>query len=237
MNNAQPTPPIENLILSALPDSEREQMLAHMEPFTLDHSAVLYDIGDRVEHVYFPNSGMVSLISHTEEGETLEVGIVGYEGMIGLSVFLGAYESQYRTLVQSAGDALRMKSDVFIAECDRRASLPSLMRRYTQMRMTQIIQASICNRFHTLEARLCRWLLQSQDCVNSSELELTQDFIAMMLGTHRPGVSLTAGMLQNAGLIRYSRGHITILDRQRLEASSCECYKIIRQAINRFSKT
>jgi CRP-like cAMP-binding protein len=232
------TPPlIENRILAALPDSEREQLLAHLEPFTLDHSAVLYDMGDRIEYVYFPNSGMVSLISHTEEGETLEVGIVGYEGIVGLSVFLEAYESQYRTLVQSTGQAFRMKADIFQSECERRASLRSLIRRYTHARMTQITQAAICNRFHTLEARLCRWLVQSQDCVKSDELELTQDFIAMMLGTHRPGVSLTAGILQTAGLIRYSRGHITILDRQRLEASSCECFKVIRHAIDGFTKT
>jgi CRP-like cAMP-binding protein len=230
-------PPLENRILNALPDSEREQLLAQMEPFALNHSAVLYDIGDRVEHVYFPNSGMVSLISHTEEGETLEVGIVGYEGIIGLSVFLESYESQYRTLVQSTGHAFRMKAGAFQSACERHAHLRSLIRRYTHLRMTQITQAAICIRFHTLEARLCRWLLQSQDCVKSAELELTQEFIAMMLGTHRPGVSLTAGILQNAGLIRYSRGHITILDRERLEASSCECYRVIRHALDRFTGT
>jgi CRP-like cAMP-binding protein len=203
-----------------------------MEPFALDLSAVLYDMGNRIEYVYFPNSGMVSLISHTEEGETLEVGITGYEGIVGLSVFLEANESQYRTLVQGTGHAFRMRADTFQSECERRAHLRSLISRYTHARMTQITQAAICIRFHTLEARLCRWLLQSQDCVRSDELELTQDFIAMMLGTHRPGVSLTAGTLQNAGLIRYSRGHITILDRQQLEASSCECYKVIRNSLD-----
>lgn len=230
-------PSIENRILAALPDSEREQLLVHLEPFTLDHSAILCDIGVRIEYVYFPNSGMISLISHTEEGETLEVGIVGYEGMVGLSVFLESYKSQYRTLVQTTGHAFRMKAGTFQSAGDRQASLRSLMRRYTQARMTQITQAAICIRFHTLESRLCRWLLQSQDCVKSDELELTQDFIAMMLGTHRPGVSLVAGTLQNAGLIRYSRGHITILDRQRLEASSCECYKVIRHALDGFTWT
>jgi CRP-like cAMP-binding protein len=226
------TPSIENRILAALPGSDRDQLLALMEPFTLEHSSVLYDIGERVGYVYFPNSGMVSLISHTEEGETLEVGIVGYEGLVGLAVFFESYESQYRTLVQSTGFAFRMRANAFLSECDRRAPLQSLIRRYTQARMTQITQAAICIRFHTLEARLSRWLLQSQDCVKSNELELTQDFIAMMLGTHRPGVSLTAGMLQNAGLIHYSRGHITILDREQLEASSCECYGVIRHAID-----
>lgn len=223
---------VENRILAALPVPDREQLIARMEPFTLDHSAVLHDIGDHIKYVYFPNSGMVSLISLTEEGETLEVGITGYEGVVGLSVFLEAYESQYRTLVQGSGHAFRMKADDFLSECERRAPLRRLVRRYTHARITHITQSAVCIRFHTLEARLCRWLLLSQDCVKSDELELTQDFIAMMLGTHRPGVSLTAGTLQNEGLIRYSRGHITILDRERLEASSCECYKVIKNSLD-----
>jgi CRP-like cAMP-binding protein len=237
MNSPQPWPPIKNRILAALPDSEREPLLAHLEPFTLDHSVVLYELGDRIEYVYFINSGMVSLISITEEGEILEVGIVGDEGLVGLSAFLEADESKYRALVQGQGKALRMKADTFTAACDHRAPLRSLMRRYTNAWMIQITQAAVCNRFHTLEARLCRWLLQSQNIMKSDELELTQDCRAMMLGVHRPGVSLVAGTLQSAGLIRYSRGHITILDRQRLEASSCECYKVIRQAIDEFTKT
>jgi CRP-like cAMP-binding protein len=237
MNSPRPWPSIENRILATLPAAEREPLLAHLEPFTLDHSVVLYEIGDRIEYVYFVNSGMVSLISITEDGDLLEVGIIGYEGLVGLSVFLETTASQYRTLVQSTGEAFKMKADIFTAECDHRPALRSLIRRYTHARMTQIIQAAVCNRFHSLEARLCRWLLQSQDIVKSNELELTQDFLAMMLGVHRPGVSMVAGTLQNAGLIRYSRGHITILDRQRLEASSCECYKIIRQAIEGVAKT
>jgi CRP-like cAMP-binding protein len=237
MNASKNHSPIENRILVSLPAHEREQILAHLEPFHLEHSAVLYDLGSRIPHVYFPNSGMVSLISHTEEGETLEVGIVGFEGMVGLSVFLESEVAQYRTLVQSTGDALRMKVGTFKTDCDRLTSLQSLIRRYTQARMTQITQSAICNRFHNMEARLCRWLLQSQDCVKSDELELTQDFIAMMLGTHRPGVTLAAGILQSAGLIRYSRGHISILDRQRLEAASCECYKVIREALSKFAQT
>ena len=237
MNSTPSGPPIENRILAALPDSERAPLLAHMESFRLDHSAVLYEIGDRIEYVYFVNSGMISLISITEEGEILEVGVVGHEGMVGLSVFLEAGESKYRTLVQGQGAAFRMKADSFTAECDRRAPLRRLMRRYTNVWMIQITQAAVCNRFHTLEARLCRWLLQSQDIMKSNELELTQDFLAMMLGVHRPGVSMVAGTLQTAGLIRYSRGHITLLDRQRLEASSCECYRVIRQAIDNFTRT
>jgi CRP-like cAMP-binding protein len=237
MNTTRNSPPVENRILASLPDKEREQILAHLEPFTLDHSAVLYEIGSRIEHVYFPNSGMVSLISHEEGGETLEVGIVGFEGMVGLSVFLEADLSPYRALVQGKGDALRMKVDTFKDECDRLASLQRLIRRYTQARLTQVTQAAICNRFHNMELRLARWLLQSQDCMRSDELQLTQEFIAMMLGTHRPGVTITAGMLQSAGLIHYNRGHITILDREHLEAASCECYKVIREAYSWFART
>jgi CRP-like cAMP-binding protein len=237
MNTSSNHAPIENRILASLPDKEREQILAHLEPFHLDHSAVIYEIGSRIEYVYFPNSGMVSLISHTEEGETLEVCIVGFEGLVGLSVFLESDLSQYRAIVQGTGDALRMKSATFTAECERRASLRRLIRRYTQARMIQVTQAAICNRFHSMEERLSRWLLQTQDCMRSDELQLTQEFIAMMLGTHRPGVTIAAGILQSAGLIHYNRGHITILDREHLEAASCECYKVFREAYRWFART
>jgi CRP-like cAMP-binding protein len=223
---------VKNRILAALPEQERSQFLAHLEPFHLKHSAVLNEIGDRVEYVYFPNSGMVSLVSHTQEGGTLEVGIVGYEGIVNLSVFLGIDESQYRLLVQGEGDSLRMKTGAFRAECERGASLQTTLRRYTQAMLTNITQAAICNRFHDVEARLCRWLLQSQDCMRSNELQLTQDFLAIMLGVHRPAVSIAAGVVQMAGLIKYNRGHITVLDRNGLEAASCECYGVIKEAFN-----
>jgi CRP-like cAMP-binding protein len=236
MKTVAPRGLIENRILAALPDSEREPILAHLEPFRLNHSEVVYEMGERMRHVYFINSGMISIISHTIGGETLEVGIVGYEGFIDSSVFLRAELSQYRFLVQGRGDALRMSADTFKAECGRQSSLQNLIRSYTQARMTQITQAAICNRFHDIETRLSRWLLLCQDCMKSDELELTQDFIAMMLGTHRPGVTIAARILQTAGLIRYNRGHITILDRQALEAAACECYKIISDALEGFAR-
>jgi CRP-like cAMP-binding protein len=221
---------VGNHILATLPGRELSQLLARLEPFHLDHSAVLYEIGDRVDYVYFPNSGMISLVSHTEGGATLEVGITGYEGVAGLSVFFGVEASQYRLLVQGEGDSFRIKAEQFKAECDRGSFLQASLRRYTHAVLTQVTQAAVCNRFHDVEARLCRWLLQSQDCMRSNELDLTQDFLALMLGVHRPAVTIAAGIVQNAGLINYSRGHITILDRNRLEEASCECYGVIKEA-------
>jgi CRP-like cAMP-binding protein len=224
-------PPL-NKLLAALSPESYERLTPQLEPFPLNHSAVLAEIGDRLEYVYFPNSGMVSLISHTEDGTTLEVGIIGYEGVVGISTFLGVDESQYRLLVQGEGNALRMNAETFKAECSREPSLQKVILRYTQALMTQITQAAVCNRFHDVEARLCRWLLQSQDCMRSSELHLTQDFLSHMLGVHRPGVTLAAGILQSAGLIHYTRGYITILDRKRLESASCECYGAVKAAFS-----
>jgi CRP-like cAMP-binding protein len=221
-----------NRLLAALSPENYERLTPHLESFHLKHSAVLAEIGDRMEYVYFLTSGMISLVSHTDEGGTLEVGITGYEGFVGLSVFLGVDDAQYRLLVQGEGEAFRIKAKTFKAECHRETSLHTIMLRYTQALMTQITQAAICNRYHDVEARLCRWLLQSQDCMRSSELQLTQDFLAMMLGVHRPGVTIAAGILQSAGLIQYNRGHITILDRNRLESASCDCYRVIKEAFS-----
>jgi CRP-like cAMP-binding protein len=219
-----------NRIIAALNDQDRSQLLAQLEPYALKHSAVLSEIGDELEYVYFPDTGMVSLVTHTEEGGTIEVGVVGYEGVVGLSVFLGIDESQYRLLVQGDGQSLRIKAKTFKAECARLDSLQTVLRRYTHALLTQITQAAICNRFHDVEARLCRWLLQSRDCMKSDELYLTQEFLAIMLGVHRPAVTIAAGILQNAGLINYNRGHVTILAGTRLESASCECYRVVKDA-------
>ena len=226
MSETLPRP--TNKLLAALPPEIYARLTPHLESFHLHYATILAEMGDRLKSVFFPNSGMVSLISLTEEGGTLEVGITGYDGVVGLSIFLGVEESQYRLLVQGEGNAFRMDAEVFKAECNREPSLQKVMLRYTQALMTQITQAAICNRFHDVEARLCRWLLQSQDCMRSSDLQLTQDFLATMLGVHRPGVTIAAGNLQTAGLINYYRGHITILDRKRLESASCECYGVVK---------
>lgn len=221
-----------NRLLAALPSESFNRLTPHLETFYLQYSVVLAEVGDRLEYVYFPNTGMVSLLSHTEDGGTLEVGITGPEGVTGLSVFLGVDESQYRLIVQGKGDAFKMKAETFKAECNREPALQKNILLYTQALMTQVTQAAICNRFHDVEARLCRWLLQSEDSMRSSELHLTQDFLATMLGVHRPAVTLAAGILQSAGLIQYNRGRIAILDRDRLESSSCECYEVVKKAFS-----
>jgi CRP-like cAMP-binding protein len=232
MNPNQASRPVENRILAALPAQDRDRMLANLEPISMPLGGVLYEASGLIDYVYFIESGMVSLVALTEEGETFEVAVVGFGGMVGSAVFLDEETSQHRTIVQAEGTALRMKTTTFKAECDGMANLQTLLRRYCSALFRQITQSAVCCRFHTTEARLCRWLLQTRDCARSNNLYLTQEFLAQMLGIYRPGVTLAAGMLQNAGLVRYSRGHITIVDPEGLEASSCECYKVITDAYN-----
>lgn len=232
MNTHSSHLPIENRLLAALPEKAQAQLLPHLQSFPLVLSTVLYDIDDPIQYVYFPNSGMISLLSHTAEGETLELGIIGKEGMAGIAVFLGEKRAQHRHLVQGQGEALRMKADLFKAKCEELPSLIPVLHKYVHALLTKLNQLVLCNRFHSSEERLCRWLLQCQDCMQADELHLTQEFLAFMLGVHRPAVTLAARLLQSAGLIRYSRGNLKILDQEGLEAVSCECYKVVRNAIN-----
>jgi CRP-like cAMP-binding protein len=227
MNSDESSRPLENRILASLPTEDRDRMLANLERVSMSLGGVLYEAGGPIDYVYFVESGMVSLVALTEEGETFEVAVVGFGGIVGATVFLEEEASQHQAIVQAEGTALRMKSKIFKAECERIATLQTLLRRYCSALLGQITQSAVCCRFHTTEARLCRWLLQTRDCARSNDLYLTQEFLAQMLGIYRPGVTLAAGTLQNAGLIRYSRGHITIVDPEGLEASSCECYKAI----------
>jgi len=231
MKSKTPSHQVENRILSALPNEERGQLLPKLEAAPLTSGDVLCDIGARIEYVYFPNNGLTSVISYTLEGETLEVFMAGYEGMVGLSAFLGDDISPHRVIVQSEGSALKMKATAFKAECDRLNSLQSLMLRYTQSTIIQISQTALCNRFHAIEFRLCRWLLLWQDLVRSNTLILTQEFLSYMLGCRRAGVTVAAGKLQSKGLISYSRGQVIILDRARLELLACECYGVITGAL------
>jgi CRP-like cAMP-binding protein len=233
LSTSQLPDPTNNRILSSLPGSELDRLRPHLEPFHLEHAAVLYEIDDPIEYVYFPTSGMVSLLSNTEQGELLEVGIVGWEGVVGLSVFLGVDRSQQRHLVQVQDGALRMSADAFKAACDQSHTLRSILHRYTHATMTHLAQSAVCNRFHAIEQRLSRWMLLTADVTRSEQLPLTQEFLSFMLGVHRPRVTLAARVLHSAGLIDYNRGHITILDRQGLEAASCECYPVVRQAFRR----
>jgi CRP-like cAMP-binding protein len=189
---------------------------------------VLYEPGAAIKYVYFPNDSIISLISELSETSWLEVGMVGSEGMAGLAVFMGVNSSSTRALVQGAGTAMRMSSAALRTEANRLGDLHHLLHRYSHSLLTQVSQSSACNRFHFVDARLARWLLMTKDRLGAEEFPLTQEFLASMLGVRREGVSKAAGALQEAKLIRYSRGIITLLNRRGLEAKSCECYAIIK---------
>jgi CRP-like cAMP-binding protein len=205
-----------------------------LEPFPLVLKEVIYESGDLIRNVYFPASGIISLLAEVEDRATLEVGIVGREGMVGLPVFMGVKTSGNRAVVQGVGTALRMKATAFRKECENGGSFPRLLRRYTHSRMTQIAQGAACNRFHPIDARLARWLMMTRDRMGTDEFRLTQEFLSNMLGVRREGVNKAAGALQHQNLISYSRGHLLILDRVGLKAIACNCYGIIRAEYDAF---
>ncbi len=217
-----------NRLLATLPKKEYERLLPGLKRIPLNFGEVLYEPGDTIKHVYFPNDSIVSLLSALSERSTLEVGMVGNEGFAGLPIFMGVNISQTRALVQGAGSAMRMSSATVRHEANRLGALHRLLHRYSHSLLTQVSQSVACNRFHSVDARLARWLLMTSDRLGLDEFRLTQDFMSNMLGVRREGVNKAAGTLQTAKLIRYSRGMITILDRRRLEANSCECYAIIK---------
>ena len=230
-STALPAPPL-NRILAALPKDEYRRLLPNLELVPLIFGEVIYKAGDLIRHVYFPTGGILSLLAAAEERATLEVGIVGREGMVGLPVFMGVKTSRDCAVVQGAGAALRMKATVFRRECTNGGSLPVYLRRYTHSRLTQMSQGAACNRFHSIEARLARWLLMTRDRMEKDEFQLTQEFLSNMLGVRREGVTKAAGALQERNLIRYSRGTLTTLDRAGLEAASCRCYEIIKDELD-----
>ncbi|MBD1841814.1 Crp/Fnr family transcriptional regulator [Coleofasciculus sp. FACHB-64] len=232
-----PLQPIKNRLLAALPDEEYERLVPHLEPVSLPLNQVLYELGVPIEYVYFPQQGIVSLLSVLEDGSTVEAGMVGNDGMVGLPIILGGNKTSNRALVQVAGNGMRMKAEQLRSEFKRGGVLQSLLLRYTQALLTQVSQGVACNRLHTIEERLARWLLTVQDRVESDQFPLTQEFIAQMLGTRRSGVTVAAGTLSKAGTIRYSRGKITILNQGDLEAISCECYGIIKAEFGRLLGT
>jgi CRP-like cAMP-binding protein len=221
--------PPTNRLLAALPKDEHRRLLPNLEPFPLEFGEVIYEPGDLIRHVYFPTSGIVSLLAAVEDRATLEVGIVGREGMVGLPVFMGVKISHNRAVVQGAGVAMRMKTAAFRKECDNGSSLPRLLRRYTHSRLTQITQGAACNRFHPIDARLARWLLMTRDRMGTDEFQVTQEFLSNMLGVRREGVNKAAGALQKQKLISYSRGTLKTLNRAGLEAVACQCYGIIKE--------
>lgn len=225
---ATPSHPIENRLLAALPKKEYRQLLPGLERVWLSFAEVLYEPRDLIRHVYFPNDSIISLLAVVAEHSTLEVGIVGNEGMAGLSVFMGVRASPNRALVQAAGTAMRMKVAALRKESEHSGPLRRLLHLYTHSLLTQISQSAACSRFHVVDARLARWLLMTHDRLRSDEFQLTQEFMSDMLGVRREGINKAAGALQQNKLISYSRGHIRVLDRAGLEAVSCECYRIVR---------
>jgi CRP-like cAMP-binding protein len=226
--------PPTNRLLAALPKDEYQQLLPKLEPFPLVFGEVIYDPGDRIRSVYFPTSGIISLLAAVEDRATLEVGIVGSEGMVGLPAFMGVNTSSNRAVVQGAGAAMRMKASAFRSECENGGSLPRILRRYTHSRLTQIAQGAACNRFHPIDARLARWLLMTCDRMGTEQFQLTQEFLSNMLGVRREGVNKAACALQQKDLINYSRGHLLILNRVGLTAIACHCYGIIKAEYDAF---
>lgn len=223
----------ENLILKALSQAEYERLAVHLEPVNFSVGELLYRPEQPITHVYFPNRGVISIVSTFEDGGSVEVGMVGNEGMFGVCVFLGSISTPLEAIVQLPGNSLRMRADVLKKEFKKGGQLQDLLLRYTQAFLTQIAQTAACNRAHAIEGRLVKWLLMCQDRSHSSDLRLTQEFIAAMLGTRRAGVTEAAGQLQHEGLIKYKHGHITILNRQGMEALSCECYPIMKKEFAR----
>ena len=222
-----------NCLLWALPANERERLLPHLEPVTFVLGQVLYEPGERIEHCYFPTSSAVSLLYTMRDGSIAEMGLVGNEGMLGVALFLGGDSTCSRAVVPVAGDAFKLSAKLLLQEFRHPRHFQALLLRYTQALITQISQTAVCNRLHSVEQRLCRWLLLCHDRRTGSELLMTQELIANMLGGRRESVTVAAGHLQDAGLIHYCRGHIRIVDRRGIEASVCECYRIVEDEFDR----
>ena len=226
--------PMRNRILSALPHEAFTRLQPHLKNVHLDQGEIVYLTGDDIQFVYFLNSGLLSLLSTTETGATIEVAMVGNEGVVGLPVILKNRMIRYEVTVQFAAEAFKISAGALQEEFDKGEALHDLVLRYLNVLITQMSQLAICNRFHTLDEGLSRWLLTVQDRVDSDTLNLTHETISQILGVPRTAVTAAAGSLQKAGIIRYSRGKISILDRAKLEARSCECYRIIRDELSHF---
>jgi CRP-like cAMP-binding protein len=225
--------PRQNSLLAALPAAELQRWLPHLEPVDLPLGQVLYESGSTLSHVYFPTTAIVSLLYVMEDGASAEIAVVGNEGIVGISLFMGGESTPSRAVVQSAGKGVRLKAQLMKDEFNRAGPVLHLLLRYTQALITQMAQTAVCNRHHSLDQQLCRWLLLSLDRLQGHELVMTQSLIANMLGVRREGVTEGALKLQKAGLIRYTRGRITILDRKGLEERTCECYAVVKKEYDR----
>ena len=224
--------PKENQLLAALPEADFERWLPQLESVEMPLGQVMYESGSAMSHVYFPTTAIVSLLYVMDDGASAEIAVVGYEGIVGISLFMGGDSTPSRAVVQSAGQGFRLKAQT-IKEEFKRAPVLHLLLRYTQSLITQMAQTAVCNRHHSLDQQLCRWLLLSLDRLQGNELVMTQELIANMLGVRREGVTEGALKLQNLGLIRYSRGRITVLDRLGLEQRTCECYRVVKKEYDR----
>jgi CRP-like cAMP-binding protein len=230
---ARPTEPVENRLLAALPRDEYERLLPSLQQVSFSLGEVVYEFGGQLDYVFFPTTSIVSLLYTMENGASAEMGLTGNDGVVGIALFMGGGTMPNRGVVQSAGAAIRMKAKVLQDEFALGGKFQHLLLRYTQALITQISQTAVCNRLHSVEQQLCRWLLLSHDRVKADELIMTQELIADMLGVRREGVTVAAGHLQDAGAISYVRGHIKILDRQRLEETVCECYRVVKDEFDR----
>jgi len=229
--------PKYNSLLNMLPPEEYERILPHLELIDMPLGNVLYESGEKLHHVHFPINCIVSLLYVMENGSSAEIAVVGLEGAIGLALFMGGQTMPNRAVVQSSGYSYRIRSNLFMREFDRHGAMLHLILKYTQALITQMAQTAVCNRHHTVDQQLCRWLLLSLDRLPTNELAMTQELIANMLGVRREGVTEAAGKLQQAGLIHYSRGKITALDRKGLEKRVCECYQVVKTEFDRLLPT
>lgn len=225
--------PQQNHLLAALPKEIQERLVPYLELLTLPLGMVIYESGDALRHVYFPTDSIVSLLYVMENGASAEISVVGNEGLVGVAVFMGGESTPSRAIVQSAGHAYRLRGQRFKDEFNRHGDMLHLMLRYTQALITQMAQTAVCNRHHSIDQQLCRWLLLSLDRLPSNQLTMTQELIANMLGVRREGVTEAAGKLQRLGVIEYYRGHIKVLDRNLLEQLSCECYAVVKTETDR----
>jgi len=223
-----------NLLLAALPAKEYERLLPKLEEISLTYAETIYESGDIIRHVYFPDSGMVALLTRVAEGDLLEVAVAGNEGIIGLPVFLGVETSSHQVIVKGDGTALRIKTEDFLKECGRGGSLPKLLQRYTHALLMQVSQTVACTRFHLIKERLVCLLLMMHDRMKADKFKITQEFLSKMLGARREAVNKSATNLQQNKLISYSRGEISILNRAGLEAAACGCYFIVREEYKNF---
>jgi len=228
-----PQNPSQNYLLAALPTAEFERIASHLELVAMPLGEVLYESSGQLQHVYFPTTAIVSMHYVMENGASSEIAGVGNEGVLGISLFMGGNTTPSRAIVQTAGHGYQLKARLLMEEFNRGGLMQHLLLRYTQALMTQISQTAVCNRHHSVEQQLCRWLLLTLDRLPSNELTMTQELIASMLGVRREGITEAAGHLQQAGFIRYRRGHITVLDRSGLESRVCECYAVVKKEHDR----